>query len=241
MSMSDSRLIRVPARAERQIAAVGCAHDDLDGTRGRAADGAIVDPVFHRSTLLRVVFLSVGGTGVAAYLYRELFARYFVPIYDYTVQDVCQLNEATLEVALEPARKPLRFNAGQFVFLAFGGFGGWQRHPFSVTGAPTERSLEVTIKAVGDYTHDLYDKLLPGVQAKVAGPFGPSTITSAATTRSGSPAVSELLPSSAGSGRSMTALTARSTFTTRSRELVTRSTSTRSTQPRLATRHCART
>src|SRR5262245_47558270 len=34
--------------------------------------GAIVDPVLHRSTLLRVLFLVVGWVGVAAYLYREL-------------------------------------------------------------------------------------------------------------------------------------------------------------------------
>jgi predicted ferric reductase len=134
--------------------------------------GAIVDPVLRRSTLLRVVFLVVGGIGIAAYLYRELFARYVVPIYDYTVGDVRRLNESTLEVALEPARARLEFRAGQFVFLAFGGFGGWERHPFSVSGAPAAHRLEVTIKAVGDYTHDLYGKLRPGVPAKIAGPFG---------------------------------------------------------------------
>lgn len=49
------------------------------------AHGALVDPVLHRSTLLRVVYLSVGGVGVAAYLYRELVARFVVPIYDYRV------------------------------------------------------------------------------------------------------------------------------------------------------------
>jgi predicted ferric reductase len=61
---------------------------------------------------------------------------------------------------------------GQFVVLAFGGFAGWQRHPFSVSGAAGDRRLEVTIKSEGDYTRTLVDRLRPGVPAKLAGPFG---------------------------------------------------------------------
>ena len=30
----------------------------------------------------------VGGIGIAAYVYRELLARFIVPVYDYTVADV---------------------------------------------------------------------------------------------------------------------------------------------------------
>ena len=58
---------------------------------------AIVDPVLHRSPVLRVVFLAVGTVGIVAYLYREVLARYFVPIYDYTVANVGRLNHTTLE------------------------------------------------------------------------------------------------------------------------------------------------
>ena len=136
------------------------------------AHGAIVDPVLHRSVLLRVVFLSVGSLGVIAYAYRELFAHYFIPIYDYTVADVRRLNEATLDVALAPTHERLSFTPGQFVFLALGGPGGWERHPFSVSSSPDQPELELTIKASGDYTAELFDKLAPGVPAKLAGPFG---------------------------------------------------------------------
>ena len=134
--------------------------------------GAIVDPVLHHSTTLRVAFLSAGGIGIAAYLYRELLARFFVPIYDYHVADVRRPNPTTVEVALEPDRSPLEFTAGQFIVLAFGGAGAWQRHPFSVASAPTARVLEVSIKAAGDYTRDLHGILKPGIPAKIAGPFG---------------------------------------------------------------------
>jgi predicted ferric reductase len=134
--------------------------------------GALVAPALHSSTLLRVTYLTVGGTGVAAYAYRELFARFVVPAHDYTVSDVRRPNETTTEVSLEPVRDPLVFVPGQFVVLSFGGAGGWQRHPFSVTSAPSERRLDVSIKAVGDYTHDLHDKVQPGTPAKAVGPFG---------------------------------------------------------------------
>jgi predicted ferric reductase len=134
--------------------------------------GAIVDPVLRHSLLLRVAFLIVGAAGAIAYLYRELLARYVVPIYDYTVADVRRPTKTTLEVTLTPVRKRLTFTPGQFVFLALGGSGGWQRHPFSVSSRPSDPHLELTIKAAGDYTRDLYDQLRPGIPAKLAGPFG---------------------------------------------------------------------
>jgi predicted ferric reductase len=134
--------------------------------------GAIVDPVLHRSMLLRVVFLTVASLGVIAYVYREVFARYFVPTYDYTVAEIRRLNRSTLNVALKPVRGALSFAPGQFVFLALGGPGGWERHPFSVSSSPDDSRVELTIKAAGDYTRDLFDKLGPGVPAKLAGPFG---------------------------------------------------------------------
>jgi predicted ferric reductase len=134
--------------------------------------GALVDPVLHHSTVLRVVFLVVGVSGVAAYAYRELLARFVISIYDYTVAEVRRPNDTTVDVSLDPKGDPLRFRPGQFVVLAFGGEGGWQRHPFSVASAPTERRLQVSIKAAGDYTRDLQATLQPGTPAKAAGPFG---------------------------------------------------------------------
>ena len=136
------------------------------------AHGAIVDPVLRRSTLLLALYVMVGGVGILAYVYRELFARFFVPVHDYTVAAVRHLTESTIDVALSPVRTPLPFVAGQFVFVAFGGRGAWQRHPFTVSSAPSADTLEVSIKALGDYTRDLDEKLQPGTPAKVAGPFG---------------------------------------------------------------------
>jgi predicted ferric reductase len=100
--------------------------------------GLLVDPVLKVSVPLKVAYLVVGGIGIAAYVYRELFARFVVPDYDYTVADVQRPNDMTVDVFLQPAGRPLSFEPGQFIFLAFGGVDGWQRHPFSVASAPTE-------------------------------------------------------------------------------------------------------
>jgi predicted ferric reductase len=133
---------------------------------------SIVAPSLRASTVLRAAFVVVGVIGVGAYAYRELLARYFVAVHDYTVGSVRRLNDRTIEVGLDTARTPLAFSAGQFIVLAFGGSAAWQRHPFSISSAPSERRLEVTVKASGDYTRELVDALRPGVPAKVIGPFG---------------------------------------------------------------------
>jgi predicted ferric reductase len=136
------------------------------------AHAAIVDPVLHESGVLRAVFVIVGVIGIGAYLYRELVAPHVVPIYDYTVSSVRRLNRTTAELALSPRRKALTFVPGQFVVVGFGGLGGWEWHPFSVTSSASDERLEATIKAEGDYTQALVEDVRPGVPARIAGPFG---------------------------------------------------------------------
>jgi len=134
--------------------------------------GAIVDPALHHSTTLRVTYLVVGGIGIVAYAYRELFARFVVPNYEYTVIETQRQNDTTLAVRLEPQGKEVSFVPGQFVVLSLGGTFGWQPHPFSVASAPSERILEVSIRSAGDFTSELHETLQPGTPAKVTGPFG---------------------------------------------------------------------
>jgi hypothetical protein len=59
------------------------------------AQGALVAPTFHSSTLLRVTYLAIGGVGIVAYAYRELFARFVIPAHDYTVSEVRRPNDVT--------------------------------------------------------------------------------------------------------------------------------------------------
>ena len=136
------------------------------------AHGAIVDPVLHQSMPLRATYLIIGCIGVAAYAYRELFARFVVPNFDYTVIGTERPNDTTLAVRLEPTLQQISFVPGQFIFLSLGGAFGWQRHAFSVASAPSDRILEVSIRSAGDFTSELHEKLRPGTPAKATGPFG---------------------------------------------------------------------
>jgi predicted ferric reductase len=136
------------------------------------AHASIVAPSLRESSVLRVAFIVVGAVGMLAYLYRELLARYVVPSYDYTVDDVRRLNEMTAEIELKPEGKALTFTPGQFIVLAFGGLANWQRHPFSISSSASDERLAITVKASGDYTGELVEKISPGVPARVVGPFG---------------------------------------------------------------------
>ena len=133
---------------------------------------SIVAPALRASVVLRTAYIAVGVIGVAAYLYRELLARFVVPIHDYTVAQLERPTATTATVRLTPTGEPLRFVPGQFVVISFGGASAWQRHPFSVASAPTQPQLELSIKAAGDYTRALQEQLTPGTPARAVGPFG---------------------------------------------------------------------
>src|SRR2546429_6498730 len=136
--------------------------------------GALVDPVLRRSAILLGWYVAVAAVGTAAYVYRELFLRFFSRRwqYDYRVKAIKRLDERALEVMLAPTTRPLPFVAGQFVFVQFGGSAQWERHPFSVSNAPQERDLRLSIEALGDYTQHLSDTLQPGAPAIVSIAFG---------------------------------------------------------------------
>ncbi len=132
----------------------------------------IVDPAVRLSRVLLVTFIAIGVIGVAAYLYREIVFPRITPIHDYRVAGTTALDERTLGISLDPVGQPLSFRPGQFIFIAFGGLGAWQRHPFSVSSAPSSPTLELAVRAAGDYTSGLRRELRVGSVAKVAGPYG---------------------------------------------------------------------
>ena len=49
---------------------------------------------------------------------------------------------------------------------------GWHRHPFTISSAPHEDVVRVTVKALGDYTSRLQELIEPGMPAVIGGPHG---------------------------------------------------------------------
>ena len=137
-------------------------------------NGALAD-----SQSLDLYLASLATAGIAAFVYRSLLGNLLVRRRKYRVAAVNRLDEFVTEVVMEPRDRPLEFAPGQFLFVNFREpFGGQfppflrsQFHPFSITSTPDERTLRITVKAVGDYTRALR-ALERGTEAVVEGPYG---------------------------------------------------------------------
>lgn len=140
--------------------AAGFAHGVLDGT---PFDGAPV---------LRWSFVAVGAVGVGFYVYRELLARFFLSLHDYQVGAVREIDEGLVEVVMRPIGRPIDFVPGQFAMVHLEAKDGWHRHPFTISSAPHEDVVRVTVKALGDYTSRLQELIEPGMPAVIGGPHG---------------------------------------------------------------------
>jgi predicted ferric reductase/mono/diheme cytochrome c family protein len=148
-----------------------------------------------QSAALNWEMVAVATAGVTAFAYRSVFGNLLVRRHPYRVAAANRLDEYVTEVVMEPRSSPLAFTPGQFVFVSFrslamkeqlrpfqlsmehqvfsfrAGEVGNQFHPFSITSAPGERRLMITVKAVGDYTRALRS-LEIDAEAVVEGPYG---------------------------------------------------------------------
>lgn len=140
--------------------AAGFLHGLLDGTP------------WNDAPALRWVYIVAGGIGLAFYVYRELLARYFMALHDYQVEAVTEVADGLTEIVLRPLGRHMEYVPGQFAMLYLEGKDGWHRHPFSITSAPQEGRIRVTVKALGDYTSQLGNLVEPGMPAVVGGPHG---------------------------------------------------------------------
>jgi predicted ferric reductase len=131
------------------------------------------------SQALNLYMASLATLGIAAFVYRSVLGSVLVRRRPYRVAAVNRLDEHVTEVVMEPRDRPLAYAPGQFLFVnfrepfsaQFPPFLRNQFHPFSITSAPDEPRLRITVKAVGDYTRALRT-LKPGTTAVVEGPYG---------------------------------------------------------------------
>lgn len=112
--------------------------------------------------------------GTASYLYTEIFGRFFKKYVPYTVEALKHPNGSTTEVILRAKGDGIpKHRAGQFLFVRFPGDRRLdESHPFTISSAPREDVLRVTIKASGDFTRALFGNLKAGVGAVVEGAYG---------------------------------------------------------------------
>lgn len=111
--------------------------------------------------------------GLLCYLYTEIFSRFTKKYLPYSVSGVRHLNGNTTEVTLTPKKEKLTHQPGQFLFVRFPGDRALdESHPFTISSAPGEAALRLTIKASGDFTRALFQNLRPGMEAVLDGGYG---------------------------------------------------------------------
>jgi predicted ferric reductase len=112
--------------------------------------------------------------GTVSYLYTELFGRLFKKYLPYTVDAVQHPNASSTEVTLRAKKNPIKKQrAGQFLFVRFPGDKTLnESHPFTISSAPSEDDLRLTVKASGDFTRYLFNHLQAGTDAVIEGAYG---------------------------------------------------------------------
>lgn len=112
--------------------------------------------------------------GIGSYIYTEALSRFVGKHVPYTVEAVNHPNTATTEVVMRAKGRPIKHaHAGQFLFVRFKGDKALdEAHPFTISSAPHEDTLRVTVKASGDFTRHLFQNLKPGMDAIVEGAYG---------------------------------------------------------------------
>ncbi len=112
--------------------------------------------------------------GTVSYVYTEFLGGCVGKYLPYTVTAVNHPNNSVTEVVMKPKGKTIQHaHAGQFLFVRFKGDRMLdEAHPFTISSAPHEGELRVTIKAVGDFTRHLFANLKPGMDAVVEGAYG---------------------------------------------------------------------
>lgn len=110
--------------------------------------------------------------GLAAYVYIQVFYRWFGPLYDYTVESVNEIGDDISEITLKPKGRALRPAPGQFIYVSFDADAvNKEPHPFSISSSPEAAHLRLSIKRLGDWTKDV-EQIQRGRSGRVWGPYG---------------------------------------------------------------------
>jgi predicted ferric reductase len=131
-----------------------------------------VDALDARTAITWTMIFFIIGT--VSYLYTEVFGGIFKKFLPYKVEAVKHPNKSSTEVTLRARKEPIKKqHAGQFLFVRFPGDKALnESHPFTISSAPSEDVLRLTIKASGNFTRDLFAKLREGTDAVIDGAYG---------------------------------------------------------------------
>ncbi|MFA6513355.1 MAG: ferric reductase-like transmembrane domain-containing protein, partial [Patescibacteria group bacterium] len=112
------------------------------------------------------------GIGLLSALYTIFFYQHLGPKFSYEI-DKIERSLDIINIYLRPlGKKIINFIPGQFVYARFNNqVVGTEPHPFSLSSAPSDPLIRLTIKITGDYTLKL-PNLKRGDRTYLFGPYG---------------------------------------------------------------------
>jgi predicted ferric reductase len=114
---------------------------------------------------------AITSLGVLAALYKLVLYPFIASHGVYRVV-ATEAGPSALRLELEPVRRGISFEPGQFGFLRMKEDGLREPHPFTIASAGANGRVQFMIRSLGDYTAQLVKRVEPGMQADIHGPYG---------------------------------------------------------------------
>lgn len=127
-----------------------------------------------KDPVMKWYILTIVAIGLVAFIYRTLLSNVFIRRYKYNVEQVRFVAGNVAQVRMKHQTDRMPYKAGQFVFVRFvqqHSKISKEWHPFTISSAPSDEQLEISIKGLGDYTNNLTG-LTPGAVAEIEGAYG---------------------------------------------------------------------
>lgn len=123
-----------------------------------------------------------GFVAVNVLLWRFSLPTYRMLTNNYRVVKVKQETPSVTSIYIKGSKvTPDTVKPGQFILVRiFAKKLWWQEHPFTVSWIPRDNMLRISVRDVGDYTHDI-QSLKPAARVLIGGPLGRFTSEKAMT------------------------------------------------------------
>ncbi|WP_176719411.1 ferredoxin reductase family protein [Rhodohalobacter halophilus] len=111
--------------------------------------------------------------GVVGRIYKSILFGWVINKSHYRVEKTVRLNEQVIEITMAPESETVHSVPGQYFFFTFlHSKISKESHPFTVVQETEDGQIKIIVKALGDYTNQLYWELESGATALLEGPYG---------------------------------------------------------------------
>ncbi|MFG2704156.1 hypothetical protein [Streptomyces sp. NPDC048386] len=121
--------------------------------------------------VLAVIYLAICVVGTAALGYQLILRRFVLRGTLHRVQDVRQVAADVRVITMRPEGKPWAPGPGQYVDVEFAGI-RHGAHPFTVVRSQPDGTIQIAVKASGNDTVAIHDRIGTGARAWVHEPRG---------------------------------------------------------------------